>query len=126
MATLNNVQLIGHLGKDPEARYTPTGKMVCVFSLAVNDIWGSGEQRQEHTNWLQIEAWNGLAETCTKNLRKGRQIFVEGRIRVENYEDQNGDRRYSFRIVATNIQFLDNKRPEEEALLNTPDEEVPF
>ena len=81
MPTLNRVQLIGNLGKDPETRFTPTGKKVCTYSLAVNRRWKSAEgEAREATDWFTVDAWGRLGEVCQQYLTKGRLVFVEGRL----------------------------------------------
>jgi single-strand DNA-binding protein len=115
MPTLNRVQLIGRLGKDPESKYTPSGKKVCHFSLAVSNRWKdkSGEMK-ESTEWVNIEAWGRLGEVCQEYLKKGSLIFVEGRLKTDKYEDrERGETKYFTKIVAQTLQFLDKKEKEE-------------
>src|SRR5574340_230818 len=113
MPALNRVQLIGRLGKDPEGRFTPTGKKVTLFSLAVSNHWknASGEP-QESTEWVNIEAWGRLAEICDEYLHKGSLIYTEGRLRTDRYENE-GQTRYFTKVVASHLQMLDRKAPEE-------------
>jgi single-strand DNA-binding protein len=113
MPTLNRVQLIGRLGKDPESKYTPTGKKVCHFSLAVSNRWKdkSGEIK-ETTEWVNIEAWGRLGEVCHEYLKKGSLIFVEGRLKTDKYE-ANGETKYFTKVIAQTLQFLDKKEKEE-------------
>ncbi|HRQ23380.1 MAG TPA: single-stranded DNA-binding protein [Anaerolineales bacterium] len=115
MPTLNRVQLIGRLGRDPESKFTPTGKKVCHFSLAVSNRWKdkSGETR-EITEWVNIEAWGRLGEVCQEYLKKGSLIYVEGRLKTDKYEDrESGDTKYFTKVVAQTLQFLDKKEKEE-------------
>ena len=116
MPTLNRVQLIGRLGKDPESKFTPTGKKVTQFRLAVDNRWKdkSGETK-ESTEWVNIEAWGRLGEVCQEYLKKGSLIFLEGRLKTDKYEDK-GETRYFTKVVALTLQFLD-KRPAEEPML---------
>ena len=116
MPTLNRVQLIGRLGKDPESKFTPTGKKVAHFSLAVSNRWKdkSGETK-ESTEWVNIEAWGRLGEVCQEYLKKGSLVFLEGRLKTDKYEDK-GETRYYTKVVALTLQFLD-KRPAEEPML---------
>jgi single-strand DNA-binding protein len=109
MPSLNRVQLIGRLGKDPETRFTPTGKKVCQFSLAVDRRWktGEGEKRQE-TDWFNIQAWGRLGEICQQYLGKGRLVFIEGRLHTDRYEHE-GEQRYFTRVIASSMQILDRK-----------------
>jgi single-strand DNA-binding protein len=113
MPTLNRVQLIGRLGKDPESKFTPTGKKVCHFSIAVTNRWKdkNGEAR-EATEWVNIEAWGRLGEVCQEYLKKGSLIFVEGRLKTDKYE-ANGETKYFTKVVAQTLQFLDKKEKEE-------------
>jgi single-strand DNA-binding protein len=112
MPSLNRIQLIGHLGKDPEERLTPKGKKVCNFSLAVSRRWknDAGEDK-EATDWFNIEAWGHLSEICKQYLRKGRLVFLEGQLRTDRYEHE-GETRYFTKVVATQMQMLDRKAEE--------------
>ena len=113
MPTLNRVQLIGRLGKDPEGKFTPTGKKVAHFSLAVSNRWKdkSGEMK-ESTEWVNIEAWGRLGEVCQEYLKKGSLIYLEGRLKTDKYEDK-GETKYFTKIVAQSLEFLDKKPAEE-------------
>jgi single-strand DNA-binding protein len=113
MPTLNRIQLIGRLGKDPESKFTTTGKKVAHFSLAVSNRWKdkSGESR-ESTEWVNIEAWGRLGEICQEYLKKGSLIYLEGRLKTDKYEDK-GETKYYTKIVATTLQFLDKKPADE-------------
>ncbi|MCL4268684.1 MAG: single-stranded DNA-binding protein [Anaerolineales bacterium] len=116
MPTLNRVQLIGRLGKDPESKYTPAGKKVCHFSLAVSNRWkDKNGETKEATEWVNIEAWGRLGEVCQEYLKKGSLIFVEGRLKTDKYE-ANGETRYFTKVIAQSLQFLD-KREKEEPLM---------
>lgn len=112
MPALNRVQLIGYLGKDPESRLTPTGKQVTHFSLGVTQHWKSEGETKEATDWVYIEAWNRLGEICSKYLHKGSLAYVEGRLKVDRFEDK-GEIRYSTKVVAMQLQMLDRKGSEE-------------
>jgi single-strand DNA-binding protein len=117
MPTLNRVQLIGRLGKDPESKFTPTGKKVTHFSLAVSNHWkDKNGETKESTEWANIEAWGRLGEVCQEYLKKGSLIFLEGRLKTDKYEDK-GETRYFTKIVAQTLQFLD-KRPAEEPMMS--------
>ena len=105
--SVNKVILIGHLGQDPEIRYTSSGTAVANFSLATNESWtDKSGQRQERTEWHRVVVWSKLAEVCGQYLRKGRQAFVEGTLQTRSWEDQNGNKRYTTEIVARTVQFL--------------------
>ena len=112
MAGLNKVQLIGNLGKDPETRYTPSGKKVCAFSMAVNRRWKGAEgETKEATDWFNIEAWGRLGEICQEYLNKGSLVYIEGRLQTDRYE-QEGETRYFTKVVTQSVQFLD--RPQKD------------
>lgn len=108
MAGLNKVILIGNLGRDPEMRYTQSGAPVTNFSLAVSRNWKSpeGEQREE-TEWFSIECWNKLAEIANEYLAKGRQVYVEGRVKLDTWDDrQTGEKRSRIKVVANEMTML--------------------
>jgi single-strand DNA-binding protein len=109
MPALNRVQLIGRLGKDPESKYTPTGKKVVHFSIAVSQRWKAAGENRESTEWVNIEAWDRLGEVCQEYLKKGSLVYVEGRLKTDKYEDQNGETKYYTKVVAQVVQFLDNR-----------------
>ena len=116
MPTLNRVQLIGRLGKDPESKFTPTGKKVTTFSLAVSNRWkASNGETKESTEWVNVEAWGRLGEVCQEYLKKGSLVFLEGRLKTDRYEDK-GETKYFTKIVAQTLQFLD-KKPTEEPMI---------
>ena len=122
MPTLNRVQLIGRLGKDPESKFTPTGKKVTHFSLAVSNLWKDKScETKESTEWVNIEAWGRLGEICQEYLKKGSLVFIEGRLKTDKYEDK-GETRYFTKVVALTLQFLD-KRPTDEPMM-TVDEDA--
>ncbi len=111
MATLNKVMLIGNLTRDPEMRYIPSGQPVTQFSIAVSRRYKSksGEAKEE-VSFIRIVAWSRLAEICNEYLKKGRPVFVEGRIQVRNYDAQDGTKRSVTEIIADNIQLLGSKQ----------------
>ena len=109
MPALNRVQLIGRLGRDPESKFTPTGKKVTQFSLAVSRRWKSAGETKEYTEWVNIEAWERLGEVCQEYLQKGSLVYVEGRLRTNRYEE-DGEPRYFTRVVAQTVQFLSDNR----------------
>jgi single-strand DNA-binding protein len=123
MPGLNRVQLIGRLGKDPETRFTPKGKKVCHFSLAVDRHWKSSQgELREATDWFNIEAWDRLGEISQNYLSKGRLVFIEGRLQTDRYE-QEGEPRYFTKVVASQMLMLD-RRPEEEEVV-APEDIIP-
>jgi single-strand DNA-binding protein len=108
--SVNKVILIGRLGKDPEVKYTPSGSPVAKFSLATDEAFKdrSGEQ-QKRTEWHNIVAWNKLAEICGQYLTKGKQVYIEGSIRSRQWEDQAGNKRTAYEIIARTMQMLGSK-----------------
>ncbi len=107
MSGVNKVIIIGRLGTDPETKTVSTGNAVTRMSVATSENWVDRDgQKQERTEWHRIVVWGKLAEICGKYLSKGRQVFVEGRLQTRSWEDNQGQKRYTTEIVATNIQFL--------------------
>ena len=107
MASVNKVILIGNLGKDPEVRHLEGGVAVARFPIATSETFkDKSGQRQERTEWHNIVLWRGLAEVAEKYLRKGQAVFIEGKIRTNNYQDKDGIQRYSTEIVADNMTML--------------------
>lgn len=125
MATLNRVQLIGNVGKDPDSNYTQSGQMVSKFSLAVNSSWKTKDgEKKENTEWVNLEAWGKLAEIISKNVKKGSSIYVEGRLKTDKYED-SGETKYFTKVVLTTVQFLGGKNNQPQVELPDPDD-IPF
>jgi single-strand DNA-binding protein len=108
--SLNKVMLIGNLGKDPEVRYTSAGVPVATFSMATSDSWKDQEGNlQEKTEWHNIVAWRKLAEICGEWLKKGKKVYIEGRIQTRSYDDKNtGQKRYITEVVADQMIMLDS------------------
>lgn len=110
---VNKVILIGHLGGDPELRYTPSGAAVANLRLATNEVWKDNEgNTQERTEWHRVVLWRKLAEIAGQYLKKGMQVYVEGRLQTRSWEDKDGVKRYSTDIVATNMQILGRREAE--------------
>ena len=109
--TLNRVELIGHLGGDPESRFTPNGTPVANFRVATNYSYrtAEGEERTE-TEWTPIVAWRGLAEACTSYLRKGSRVYVEGRLKTRSWTDDAGQTHYRTEVQAESVIFLDARQ----------------
>ncbi len=104
---LNKVLVIGNLGRDPEMRYTPTGRPVASFTIAATRVWQSADGiRHEETEWFNIVAWGSLAEICNDNLKKGSQVFVEGRLQTRRWEDSSGKKHFATELVAQEIILL--------------------
>ncbi len=114
--SLNRVQLIGNLTRDPELRYTPSGTAVCSFSIATNRNWttDSGEKKEE-VEFHRIVAWNKLAELCSQFLTKGRKVYVEGRLTTRNWTAQDGTQKQTTEIIISDMILLDSRRNGEEA-----------
>jgi single-strand DNA-binding protein len=109
--TLNRVELIGHLGADPESRFTPNGTPVTNFRVATNYSYrtAEGEERTE-TEWTPIVAWRGLAEACNNYLRKGSRVYVEGRLKTRSWDDEAGQTHYRTEVQAEQVIFLDSRQ----------------
>jgi single-strand DNA-binding protein len=139
MAGINKVILVGRLGRDPEVRYTPNGVPVASFSIATSEEWKDKEtgEKRERTEWHRIEAWRRLAEICGDYLNKGKQVYIEGKLQTDAWEDRDGNKRYTTKIVAQNMQMLDSagkggraesadeRHPVEEPV-NIPEDDIPF
>ncbi|MEO8284944.1 MAG: single-stranded DNA-binding protein [Chloroflexota bacterium] len=111
--TLNRVQLIGHLGGDPELRHTANGMPVATFNIATNRQWpGKDGTLQEETEWHSIVVWDRLATICSEHLAKGRLVYIEGRIHTRSWES-NGQKQYKTEIVASDMLILDTKQAAE-------------
>ena len=112
--SVNKVILIGRLGKDPELKYTPSGVAVAKFSIATDEVFKdkTGEQ-QKRTEWHNIVAWQKLAEICGEYLTKGKQVYIEGSIQSRQWEDQSGNKRTSYEIVARQMTMLGSKSDSE-------------
>jgi single-strand DNA-binding protein len=133
MAGVNKVVLIGHLGRDPEVRYTADGRAVANFNIATSEEWtdkDTGEKKQR-TEWHRIVAWRRLGEICGEYLSKGRQVYVEGKLQTRSWE-KDGITRYTTEIVASDVQFLggrDSTRdvmpPEDTSGLVGPEPSIP-
>ncbi len=133
--------LIGNLGRDPEVRFTSSGRALARFPIATSEVWVDAEgHRQERTEWHNIVVWGKQGETCGQYLAKGRQVFVEGSIRSRSYDDKSGNKRYVTEIVAQRVRFLGGggggrMAPEAEGPVEEPsvggdapptDDDIPF
>jgi len=104
---LNKVMIIGNLGRDPEMRYTPSGRPVTTFSVATSRSWHSADgEHHEETEWFNVVAWGGLAEVCNQYLRKGKQVYVEGRLQTRRWEDAEGNKHFTTELVAKEMIML--------------------
>ena len=123
MGSVNKVLIIGNAGKDPETKYTESGTAVCTLTLATKHSWKEKDgQRQEKTEWHRVVFWGKLAEIVDKYVKKGSQVYVEGRIETRKWTDKNGHEKYTTEIVADQMQMLSG-RPKAEV---DNDDEVPF
>jgi single-strand DNA-binding protein len=111
--SLNKAMIIGNLGRDPEMRYTPSGQPVTQFTVAVNRSHkDQNGEWQEETEWFRVVAWGPLAERTAENLRKGRKVYVEGRLQTRQWEGQDGQKRYTTELIASTVTALD-RRPDD-------------
>ncbi|MGH9970512.1 MAG: single-stranded DNA-binding protein [Pyrinomonadaceae bacterium] len=115
--SFNKVILVGNLGRDPELRYTPQGTPVCSFTMATNERRKdkTGEM-QDHTTWFRVTLWGRQAETASQYLTKGRPVYIEGRLRVEEWTDRDGKARHTLEVNATDMQFIGGGRGDEAAV----------
>jgi single-strand DNA-binding protein len=105
--SVNKVILVGRLGQNPEVRYTPSGAAVANFSVATNDAWtDKSGQKQEKTEWHKVVVWGKLAELCNQYLTKGRQVYLEGRLQTRQWQDKDGQTKYTTEVQAQTVQFL--------------------
>src|SRR4030095_11388627 len=108
---LNKVMIIGYLGRDPEMRYTPSGRPVTSFSVATSRSWTSAEgERREETEWFNVVAWGNLAEICKSHLTKNQQIYVEGRLQTRGWKDETDKKQFRTELVATDMILLGDRR----------------
>ena len=104
---LNKVMVIGKVGCDPEMRYMPNGKPVTSFSVSTSRSWTNSEgEHREETEWFNVVAWSNLAEICKQHLRKGQQVYIEGRLQTRSWEDREGKRRFRTELVANEMILL--------------------
>jgi len=138
MASVNKVILIGNLGRDPEVRYTPSGQAVAKFPMATKEQWKSKEgTKSERTEWHRIVAWGRLGEICGEYLKKGSQVYIEGRLQTSSWEDREGVKKYSTEVVAQVMQMLGSSGKEGRAEaaedrfsveepVTVPEDDIPF
>jgi single-strand DNA-binding protein len=130
---LNKVMIIGNLGRDPEMRYTPSGRPVTSFSMATNRSWNTSDgERRTETEWFNVVAWGSLAEICNQYLKKGQQVYIEGRLQTRRWEDDDGNKRSTTEIVAREMIMLgdrrdkDDEQAQDDDTYGESDEEFPF
>lgn len=130
--SLNKVMIIGRLGRDPEMRYTPSGRPVTSFSVATSRSWSTAEgDRRTETEWFNVVAWGSLAEICKQYLSKGQQVYVEGRLQTRYWEDSEGTKHSSTEVVANEMIMLGDRRESSQAnednlFLKDEEDEFPF
>lgn len=125
MRGLNKVMIIGNLGRDPEMRYTPSGRPVTNFSVATTRNWTSAQgERRSETEWFNVIAWGPLAEICNQYLRKGQHVYVEGRLQTRRWEDEEGNKRSSTEVVAREMIMLNERKDKPEGEGSTDSEET--
>ena len=127
---LNKVMIIGNLGREPEMRYTPSGRPVTTFSVATSRTWNTAEgEKHVETEWFNVVAWSNLAEICKQYLTKGQQVYIEGRLQTRHWDDQEGNKHTSVEIVANEMILLGERRETGEAAGESEsmeEEEYPF
>ena len=105
--SVNKVIVLGRLGQNPELKYIPSGQAVCQMSVATSESFKDrNEQMQERTEWHRVQVWGKMAENCAKYLKKGQQVYVEGRMQTRSWEDKEGKKQYVTEIVAGQVVFL--------------------
>jgi single-strand DNA-binding protein len=119
---LNKVMIIGNLGRDPEMRYTPSGRPVTTFSVATSRTWNTSEgEKRVETEWFNVVAWSNLAEICKQHLTKGQQVYIDGRLQTRHWDDSEGNKHTSVEIVANEMIILGERRETSES--SSPDAE---
>jgi single-strand DNA-binding protein len=112
---LNKVMIIGYLGRDPEMRYTPSGRPVTSFSVATSRTWTSAEgERREEVEWFNVVAWGNLAEICKTHLSKNQQVYIEGRLQTRGWEDETGKKHFRTELVANEMILLGDRRRDQQ------------
>lgn len=120
---LNKVMIIGIVGRDPEMRYTPSGRPVTSFSVATSRSWTSAEgERREETEWFNVVAWGNLAEICKSHLAKNQQVYVEGRLQTRGWEDETGKKHFRTELVANEMILLGDRRRDQHADIDFVDD----
>ena len=127
---LNKVMIIGRVGRDPEMRYTPSGRPVTTFSISTSRTWNSADgQKRTETEWFNVVAWSNLAEICKQYLAKDRLVYIEGRLQTRHWDDPEGNKHSALEIVANEMIMLDERRESSqtaESFEESSDDEFPF
>lgn len=109
MANFNRVILLGNLTRDPELRTTPKGTSVCQFGMAVNRVFRNGDETQEETTFVDLEAWGKQAEIISKYVHKGNPLFIEGRLKFDSWESKEGEKRSKLKVIVENMQLMGSR-----------------
>jgi single-strand DNA-binding protein len=121
---LNKVLIIGRVGRDPEMRYTPSGRPVTTFSVGTSRTWSTADgEKHTETEWFNVVAWSNLAEICKQYLVRDRLVYIEGRLQTRHWEDQDGNRHSATEIVANEMIMLDDRRESSSASEYEDDDE---
>lgn len=124
---LNKVLIIGRLGRDPEMRYTPSGRPVTTFSVGTSRTWNTADgERRTETEWFNVVAWSSLAEICKQYLTKDKLVYIEGRLQNRHWEDQEGNRHSSTEIVASEMIQLDDRKESNSSETDESTDEFPY
>jgi len=127
---LNKVMIIGRVGRDPEMRYTPSGRPVTTFSISTSRTWNSADgQKRTETEWFNVVAWSNLAEICKQYLTKDRLVYIEGRLQTRHWDDPEGNKHSAIEIVANEMIMLDERRESSqtaESFEESSEDEFPF
>ena len=133
MASLNQCNFIGNLGKDPEMRYAANGNAICNISIGVSEKWKDKQtgQQNERTEWVRISAFGKLAEIMGQYLKKGSSVYISGRMQTRKWQDQSGQDRYTTEIIADQMQMLDSRGGQQQPQQQAPmpdnfDDDIPF
>lgn len=129
MGSVNRVTLVGHLGSDPEVKFSNAGLAIANIRLATNETTGKGDDKKDHVEWHRITAFGKLAEICGKFLVKGSQAYFEGRLQTRQWEDRDGNKRYTTEIIADKMVMLGGKSESTAAPApdtKPPEDDVPF
>jgi single-strand DNA-binding protein len=133
MPSLNLVQIIGNLGKEPEMRFAPSGKPTTSFPVAVNNKYQSNGETKEETEWFNVVTWGKTAELCNQYLHKGSMIYAEGRLKTRSWDGNDGQKHWRTELIANRVLFLDklgkpteNQQPAEEGSGDIEPDNIPF
>jgi single-strand DNA-binding protein len=122
---LNKVMIIGRVGRDPEMRYTPSGRPVTTFSVGTSRSWNTSDgERRTETEWFNVVSWSNLAEICKQYLSKDQLVYIEGRLQTRSWEDQDGNKRSATEIVASEMIMLDERRDSNKSDLEEDEEDL--